>query len=279
MVENVLHGPCDQLGAECNPVRNFGEVGRTLVLAKFDGLVAVVSHWINLAVSRTDSSFYIGGVVAVGEVVRTEAARPLAVGATGWGHEAVNEAFKHLIVLVDVDDLLSAELVDAYMDVETARAIDLCIRVVKGLDAVLKRSMPGLVVVEDRGDALDAVVASAFLNIVVDGAIGDELVVAPIVPVVVSFVLDRETIQSGFLVDTMAWDYALDLDTKGEGDLLRDGLLGGLEESGEFEDVDVDRGETNFEAGFFLGLDAHVGGLDVFEVFAKGLHGSNNFKG
>ena len=281
--EDVFHGVGHEFRAELDPHGDFLVVNRTLMLTKFDSLVSAISDGIDLAVTSPDDVENVGLAMAVGEIVATEGAGPLAVSpAPGGSHETVDKALEFLIVLVDVDNLLAVEFLDTNVNVKATGFVDIGPGLIESLAAILEACKALRVIIEDRGDALDGIRAVVVVTaIVIDhGGIRDELVIGPVIAMVITFVVDRETVLAGLAFDGITRDDAFNLDTEGELDADGSGALslGSSEEASEFEGVDVALRESEFEAGLLLGGDGHVGLLNLGEGFVKGLHNTKQLK-
>ena len=209
-VKDIGLGPLDELAAEVHPIEDFLVVRRPLVLAKLDSLVTPIGLRIDLVVATDHQVGHIACGVAAAEIIADETLRIIGIILTaGGGHKAVNEFLQPLVVLVDVDNLLTAILTHAHMHMETAGGVDGRACGIEALAALLKALEPVGGVLKDRGHALNGGVA-------VNRTIGDELVIGSVVGVVVSLIGEIKS-GGGASLYPVAADIAFNLDTEGEG--------------------------------------------------------------
>ena len=229
ILKNVFLGPLDKLAAELDPHGYLLILNRPLVMAKLYRTVAAIGHRIDLEIPATHHGYQIICGMAVVVIISKD-----GLGIVGFirpsrgGHERVNEPLKFLIVLVDVHNLLTGVIGDPHMNMQATSAIDNRMGLIQHPAAGLKGFEPIVIVIQDRGDALNG-------GLTTDRAIGDELEITPIIGMVITLIGEIE-VRGRIGEDVGAAHIALNLHTEGQALLI--------EETRELQDFNVTLAES-----------------------------------
>ena len=170
------------------------------MLAELYSLVTCIALSIDLVISVSikNATSYIVIVVAIREILVKQAGCPTAITSSWRSHETINQSFKLLIILEDVNILLTCQLCCTNMNVKTTSRIYSCTYSIQRLDSLLQSCHTICIAIQYRTYNLVRV------NITTNWSITNNLEIALVIGVVIALRMNINTILTTCLYQGIA---------------------------------------------------------------------------